>query len=252
MHKIIGSFTVFFLVLAILSCEDEKMREDALIAKGRALFHDTKFSSSGDQSCATCHPEGHTDNRKWHFPSIHDSTNGKPDSLKTLTLWDVVLTGPPYLWSGQIVGLDSVTRLYTNTIMGGDASPEEIEALVAYQKSLTAPGNPWLSDSGILTAAQQRGKRIYETKGYCSPCHPAPTGTNKGSKDIGLGGTFKTPGLVALYSKSNFFHNGSARALRDVIYFYIADPENKLRNGGFVINLSDQEIDDLIEYLRTF
>jgi cytochrome c peroxidase len=67
-----------------------------------------------------------------------------------------------------------------------------------------------------------------------------------------LGGTFKTPGLTALYSKKNFFHDGRAGSLRDVIYFYIADPENKLRNGGFVINLSDKEIDDLIEYLKTF
>lgn len=242
-----------FLSLSVLSgCEKEKIDEDAQIALGRELFRDLRLSASGDQSCATCHPEGHTDNRKWHFPAIHDSTDGIPDSLKTLTLWGIALTGPPYLWSGKNITLDSVTRLYTNTIMGGHATEEEIDALVAYQKSLIAPSNPWVQNDGDLNAEQKRGKRVYESKGYCSPCHPAPTGTNRGLKDIGSGGAFKTPGLIAMYSKSNFFHNGSAKTLRDVIYFYISDPQNKLRNAGFVINLTDSEIDDLIAYLRTF
>ena len=243
---------IFCLILMCISCDREKVKEDTQIAWGRVLFNDTKFSVNGDQSCATCHPEGHTDNRKWHFPAIHDSTGGIPDSLKTLTLWAVALTGPPYLWSGKNISLDSVTRLYTNEIMGGNATTEEIAALVAYQKSLVAPSNPWVNHDGELTTAQIRGKKIYETKGFCSPCHPAPIGTNGGTKDIGSGGAFKTPGLVAMYSKSNFFHNGSAKTLRDVIYFYIADPENKLRNDGFIVDLTDQEIDDLIEYLKTF
>ena len=243
---------VFICQLMLMGCDTEKITEDAQVALGRELFRDTRFSASGDQSCATCHPEGHTDNRKWHFPTIHDSDGGVPDSLKTLTLWGVALTGPPYLWSGKNITLDSVTRLYTNTIMGGNATDEEINALVAYQKSLTAPANPWVQTNGELNPAQKRGKRIYDTKGYCSPCHPAPTGTNKGSKDIGSGGTFKTPSLIAMYSKSFFFHDGRAHTLRDVIYFYIADPQNKLRNAGFVINLSESEIDDLIEYLKTF
>lgn len=243
----------FFLGLAVLAgCDNEKIAEDGQIALGRKLFRDTRFSANGDQSCATCHPEGHTDNRKWHFTAIHDSTGGVPDSLKTLTLWGIALTGPPYLWAGEMITLDSVTRLYTNTIMGGQATAKEIDALVAYQKSLVAPGNPWIQNDGDLNPAQQRGKRIYETKGYCSPCHPAPTGTNRGLKDIGSGGTFKTPGLIAMYSKSNFFHDGRAKTLRDVIYYYIADPQNKLRDAGFVINLNDGEIDDLIEYLKTF
>ncbi|MBL7996345.1 c-type cytochrome [bacterium] len=241
------------LILAFFSgCDKEKVSEDAQITLGRELFHDTRFSSSGEQSCATCHPDGHTDNRKWHFPAIHDSSSGKPDSLKTLTLWGIAQTGPPYLWSGRTTGLYEITKLYTDTIMGGLASHEELEALVAYQKSLVAPSNPWIRNDGELTMEQQRGKKIYETKGFCSPCHPAPTGTNGFVKDIGTGGFFKTPSLIAMYSKSDFFHDGRAKTLRDVIHFYIADPENKLRDHDFIINLSDQEISDLIEYLKSF
>ena len=238
-------------LLVWTGCDKEKIKEDPQITLGRELFNDLRFSTAGDQSCATCHPEGHTDNRKWHFPAIHDSTNGVPDSLKTLTLWGVAQTGPPYLWSGRNIDLFKVTQLYTDSIMGGHATNEEIEALVAYEKSLVAPSNPWIQNNGHLTASQERGKNIYETKGFCSPCHPAPLGTNGLIKDIGLGGFFKTPGLIAMYSKSNFFHNGSARTLKDVIYYYIADPEGKLGDHGFVINLTDKEIDDLIEYLKT-
>lgn len=250
MRNIVFIGTIFLILNTLTGCYNEKIDEDARIALGRSLFRATKFSIDGDLSCATCHPEGHTDNRKWHFPAIHDSTGGIPDSLKTLTLWGIALTGPPYLWSGKNITLDSVTRLYTNTIMGGQATEEEIDALVAYQKSLIAPGNPWIQNDGELNSAQIRGKRIYETKGYCSPCHPAPTGTNRGLKDIGSGGIFKTPGLIAMYSKSNFFHDGRAKTLRNAIYFYIANPT--LIAAGFDINLTDSEIDDLIEYLKTF
>lgn len=252
MQKTVFYGTIVIVLAFSTGCDKDKIREDAQIAFGRELFHDVKFSATGDQSCATCHPEGHSDNRKWHFPAIHDSSNGVPDSLKTLTLWGVALTGPPYLWSGINVELDSITRLYTNTIMGGHATEEEIEALVAYQKSLVAPSNPWIQSDGELNAAQKRGKKIYESKGYCSPCHPAPTGTNRGLKNIGTGGTFKTPGLIAMYAKSSFFHDGKAKSLRGVIDFYIADTGHELQNSGFVINLNDNEIDDLIEYLKTF
>lgn len=244
--------TIVLLLVSVSSCDKEKIREDAQIALGRELFHNNKFSASGDQSCATCHPNGHTDNRKWHFPAIHDSTNGIPDSLKTLTLWGIAQTGPPYLWSGRNTGLYEITKLYTDTIMGGQASSEEIEALVAYQKSLVASSNPWVQSDGKLTVEQERGKKIYETKGFCTPCHPAPTGTNGFIKDIGTGDSVKTPSLIAAYSKKDFFHDGRAKSLRDVVYFYIADPENKLRDHGFIVNLTEQEIDDLIDYLKTF
>ncbi len=235
----------------MIGCDKERIGEDPLVTRGRTLFSDPKFSTDGLTTCGTCHPGGHMDNLKWHFPAIHDSTNGVPDSLRTLTLWGVSETGPPYLWDASGKDLRNVTRLYTDTIMGGTASDDEIEALVAYQRSLVFPQNPWLPSGGTLTAQQERGKLVYETTGLCSPCHPLPTGTTGKPKDVGTGGLFKTPGLRNIVSQYPYFHDGRAATLRDVIDFYDADTSGALRAAGFDIRLSEQEKEDLVEFLKT-
>ncbi len=245
-------FYAFIICLLMLACDQDVVQESVLVERGRQLFNDPKFSISGTQSCATCHPEGNMDNRRWHFPAIHDSTAGVPDSFRTLTLWGVSETGPPYLWDASRNDLLSVTRLYTDTIMGGQATTDEIEALVAYQKSLRFPRNAWLASDGHLTPAQERGRVIYETKGFCTPCHPAPTGTTTKPKDVGTGGVFKTPGLRLMFSMGPYFHDGRARTLADVIAFYEADPSGILRQQGMEITLSAQEEADLIEYMKSF
>ncbi|MBX7151288.1 c-type cytochrome [bacterium] len=238
--------------LIYLACEKDEPREDPLVTRGRQLFNDTRLSRDNDQSCATCHPNGHMDHRRWHFSAIHGTTDGVPDSFRTLTLWGISETGPPYLWDVSRRDLHAVTRLYVDTIMGGTANEDDIEALVAYQNSLKFPVNPWRNADGSLTPAQQRGKIVYETNGFCSPCHPAPTGTTTKPKDIGTGLLVKTPGLRSLFSSGPYFHDGRFKTLREVIDFYIADPGGILHSSGFVINLTEQEKNDLIEYLRTF
>ena len=246
------SYVIFagVLLLGQLSCYKEAPQEDDLIAKGRELFRSVALSADGQTSCETCHPGGHMDNRKWHFPAIHDSTNGQPDSLRTLTLWGIAETGPPYLWNASRMDLHNVTRLYVDTIMGGSATDEEVEALVAYQKSLKFPKNPWRNTDGSLTDAQARGKRIYETKGFCTPCHPAPSGTTGKPKDIGTGGVFKTPGLRFMFEQGPYFHDGRSATLGDVIEFYKAS--SLLKSQGFDIQLSAEEKADLIEYMKSF
>ncbi len=227
----------------VSACDKERIQEDELVTKGRELFRDVKFSTNRDQSCETCHPNGHMDNRKWHFPAIHGFTNGKPDSLRTLTLWGVA-EQETYLWTNRRMTLAAITRLYADTIMGGGATNEEIAALVAYQRSLVFPKNPNLSSDGKLTPAQQRGKELYLTdiKGNCAPCHIPPVYSSPSPKNIGTGGTFKTSGIRAIYSMAPYFHDGRAKTLREVIDFYA---------GQLLVNLSPDEREDLVEYLKT-
>lgn len=239
------------VLTVLIACYAEAPTEDDLITTGRELFRDTRFSTSGSISCATCHPSGHMDNRRWHFASIHDSTNGQPDSLRTLTLWGIAETGPPYLWDASRTNLEEVTRLYTDTIMGGSATDEEIEALVAYQKSLVFPSNPNRQVDETLSDVQRKGKEVYETIGRCSPCHTLPTGTNGKPKNIGTGGIFKTPGLRSVYLQTAFFHDGRARSLKELVDFYDADTSGRLTQDGFVIDLTEEEKSDLIEFLKT-
>jgi cytochrome c peroxidase len=55
-------------------------------------------------------------------------------------------------------------------------------------------------------------------------------------------GKFKGPILRGLAARAPYFHNGSAGTLRDAVSFY---------NTRFDIKLSDQEITDLIAFLKT-
>jgi cytochrome c peroxidase len=55
-------------------------------------------------------------------------------------------------------------------------------------------------------------------------------------------GKLKAPQLRALPARAPYFHDGSARSLRDVVEFY---------NQRFSIQFSDQEKEDLINFLRT-
>lgn len=236
---------IMFCVTIFVACDKEQITEVAQITKGRDLFRSNQFSSDGQTSCATCHPDGHMDNRKWHFAAIHDTTAGIPDSFRTITLWGIAQSGAPYLWKNSFRSLESVTRLYTDTIMGGIATEDEIAALVAYQRSLIFPGNPNLANNGLLTEVQARGKSIFDDsrRGNCAPCHQAPTYGNPIPKNIYTGGTFRTIGLRGIYSMAPYFHNGSAKTLHDVIEHYAGN--------GLIAPLTPQERDDLVEYLKT-
>lgn len=55
-------------------------------------------------------------------------------------------------------------------------------------------------------------------------------------------GKFKGPILRGLAGRAPYFHNGSAATLLDVVNFY---------DTRFNLNLSDQDKDDLVAFLKT-
>ena len=46
------------LGLPPVSISDKKLQTEAKIKLGDQLFHDTRYSSTGDVSCSTCHERG--------------------------------------------------------------------------------------------------------------------------------------------------------------------------------------------------
>jgi cytochrome c peroxidase len=54
-------------------------------------------------------------------------------------------------------------------------------------------------------------------------------------------GKFKVPSLRGLAAHAPYFHNGSAATLLDVVNFY---------NERFTLNLSPQQKDDLVNFLK--
>jgi hypothetical protein len=106
--------------------------------------------------------------------------------------------------------------------------------------SLPAPLNIGLTDASRRTADLPlytlKNTSTGETVQTSDPGRALVTGK---WADIGK---FKGPILRGLAARAPYFHNGSAGTLRDAVNFY---------NTRFDIKLSDQEINDLIAFLKT-
>jgi cytochrome c peroxidase len=129
---------------------------------------------------------------------------------------------------------------------------EQVEDLLAYMVSLRPEPNPHRMPDGSLTEGAQRGKVIFENKAGCARCHPAPYFTDRKSYDVGAPTAtdpsikYDTPTLVEVFRTAPYLHDGRALTIRDVI-----TKHNPGDVHGHVSGLSPQEIDDLVEYVRS-
>lgn len=129
-------------------------------------------------------------------------------------------------------------------------------------------------DNSALTDSEKRGLEIFRGKANCTSCHKIESsyalytdnafhnlGLNDSNEDNGrmavTGLTinknqFKTPSLRNVSKTAPYMHNGQFAELTDVIDFYSDGPkeyakgvDRKLKK----LNLSEQEISDLVDFL---
>jgi cytochrome c peroxidase len=135
--------------------------------------------------------------------------------------------------------------------------------LVSYVRGLPSRPNRWRLPHGELTPAQERGKVFFVRSvdkfgkpipeaNRCSYCHSGPKGTNQKSFDVGTrkstdnSGILDTPQLTNITLTAPYLHDGSARTLEEIWTVY--NPDDK---HGRTNDLTKDELNDLIEYLRT-
>jgi cytochrome c peroxidase len=106
-----------------------------------------------------------------------------------------------------------------------------------------------------------RGRAIFNDKAKCASCHVPPTFTEPGwnlhtAQEIGIDdfqanrspdNRYRTEPLRALFDtqkihKGGFYHDGRFATLLDVVNHY---------DGFFDLGLTDQEKNNLIEYLKS-
>jgi len=139
-----------------------------------------------------------------------------------------------------------------------DRIKPKLAALLAYQLSLKTPRPP---EGAFNTEAAERGRSIFSTSANCASCHVAPLHTDAGlilhtAQEIGIDdfqamrspdGRYRTEPLRALWStdkihKGGFYHDGRFATLKDVVNHY---------DGHFKLRLSDEQKNDLVEYLKS-
>jgi cytochrome c peroxidase len=164
----------------------------------------------------------------------------------------------------------------------GEAIDEKTfsKALATFERTVVSNNSPfdrWLrGDAKAMTAQQVRGFRLFqdEKKGNCATCHAAPNFTDDGFHNIGLAshgtaqpdmgrflirpvpaakGAFKTPTLRDIELTAPYFHDGSAKTLRDVVEHYAKGGEVKtdLSANMKKIELTQQDKEDIVAFLAS-
>ena len=217
------------------------------LRRGERLFHDASFCYQGQFSCATCHPDDHIDGLAWDL---------EPDGLGWNRVDNRTLRGiaetDPFKWSGKNPDLETQCgpRIARFFFRSEGFNPEQLADLVAFLKSIPLPPNRYLSPDGRLTPAQKRGQAIFEVQ--CRSCHPGPYFTGHSIRPFGVPGPYDTvtafdvPQLNRIYESAPYLHNGRALSLEEIWTVFNASDTHGVTN-----NLGKDQLNDLIEYLKT-
>lgn len=230
------------------------------LRRGEILFNSASICFQGQFSCASCHPESHTTGLSW---DLEDDGLG---SLKNIKSFRGVAGTGPFRWQGEAltIGDDECGPTVTGAMRGETLSDRDLRALEAYVTNVPLLPNPYRDADGKLSAAAERGRAIFEGQASCDRCHSGPAltvakrrfvDTGEGRYDpleLGNGTTvyptqFDVPHLLGAWDSDPFLHDGRAKTLHEI--FTKHNPDDK---HGKTSGLTGQELNDLIEYVKSF
>ncbi len=210
--------------------------------RGEILFHDATICYQQWQSCASCHPDGRADGLSWDL--MNDGV-GNPKNTKAMLLAHQT---PPAMAEGVRMSAEEAVRSGIRHILFTNRPDEEAAAIDAYLKSLRPAPSPHLID-GRLSPAAERGQRLFESPRVgCAKCHPAPLYTDLKSHNVGSRSPiertdrFDTPTLLEVWRTAPYLHDGRYTTVKELLL----EGRHGLRRGQ---HLSEQEIDDLVEFV---
>jgi YVTN family beta-propeller protein len=200
------------------------------IVHGRRFFYGGFTSSHGDQSCATCHIFGDTDNLPWDLgdpaapfepppapnPLLLEGFDPEKGPMQTQTLRGMINTEPLH-WRGDRVDLSAFNGAFSS-LLGRDVLPDsQMTAFSDFVMPMTYPPNPnqflndSLRDAPAGTASARRGHVFFMNAnvdgGKCVDCHALPAGTNQlmiPDNALQADQDIKVPQLRNLYKKIGF------------------------------------------------
>ena len=224
-----------------------KQDKMSVVRRGEMIFHDGTNSFQHWLSCATCHPGGaRADGLNWDL--LNDGI-GNPKNTRSLLLSPKT---PPSMSRGVRASFKIASAAGFRFILFREPGASELEAIEEYLKSLQPDPSPYLVN-GKLSAKAQAGKKVFESaKAGCAVCHPAPLYTDLKLYDVGTRGEldradkFDTPTLVEAWRTAPYLHDGAAKTLREVVTTH-----NKKDKHGATSQLSKEQVDQLVEYLRS-
>ncbi|MCF7973876.1 MAG: c-type cytochrome [Phycisphaerae bacterium] len=217
-----------------------------VVRLGEMAFHDATFCYQQWQSCSSCHPDVRSDGVNWDL--LNDGIGNPKQSrslLYTHKTSPVMITGVRA--SAEIAITAGMTHIQFHQM-----TRERDNALNAYLKSLEPVPSPYLTQEGQLTESAKRGKTIFDGKAACVTCHKPPYYGDRSKHVLGLGSDddrnreFATPILIECWRTAPYMYDGRAVSIKDVITI-----DNKTNVHGNTKDLTEQEIEDLAEYIQS-
>lgn len=219
-------------------------KEWTIVRKGEFYFNDASICFQGWQTCASCHPgDGRVDGLNWDL--LNDGI-GNPKNTRSLLFSHKT---PPAMSLGIRETAYTAVRSGIKSILFTVQQEDVANSIDEYLKSLKPVPSPYLVN-GSLSKSASRGKKIFNQAG-CAECHPPPLFTNMKQYNVGTKGEFDkptdlfdTPTLIEVWRTAPYLHDGSAATLKELFTV-----RNKNNQHGVTGNLSDEQLNDLIEYI---
>lgn len=218
--------------------------------RGDAYYNDANYCFQKWLSCASCHPDGRVDALNWDL--LNDGM-GNPKNTRTM-LYSIYT--PPAMSLGiresaQVAIRSGMNKIQFHRLDEKDAG-EVFPAIEAYVSDMKPVPSPWRTRDGQLTAKAKEGEAIFQRAG-CVACHNGPYLTCMQQVDIGTatgidqGKPIDVPTLYEVWRTGPYFHDGRAATLHEAIV--LRNKAGDRNHQSF--NLTDPEIDALVEYIRS-
>ena len=232
---------------------------DAL-RRGERIFYTADYAFQGQFGCANCHLDSTIDGLQW---DLEPDGFGK-DIVDNRSLEDLAGT-EPFKWNGGNPDMPTECGPRTEKFFFRSQSfnQQQLTDLVTFVYSLPYRPNRYRSPNGELTSAQERGKAIFDRvkskngqpippTNQCGTCHSGPKYTSQQKFDVGTGKLtdrspiIDVPQLPNVAYSAPYLHDGSARTVEEI--WTVFNPKDQ---HGVTNDLTKDELNDLIEYLKT-
>ncbi len=258
---------------AVKVCQPAKSAE---WIRGKELFQSARqpMGSARWISCASCHPDGLTDQRVWQNPEgdrrtpnlfglahthpLHWSADRDEVQDFEYTIRGKLMRGRG-LFPGQLkTGKDFELTALDMHLSGKSA---DLDALALYTNSFHPRPSPHIAGPGKLSVEAERGKKLFFANEIgCATCHSGPYYSDSTLQkpfklhDVGTGGSprekmgnkYDTPTLISVYRTVPYLHDGRAKTLHEVLTTH-----NRGDRHGKTSHLKPGEIDDLVAFLKS-
>ena len=163
------------------------------LRRGEQTFYSAHYSFQGQISCSSCHIDSTFDGLQWNL-----EPNGFGRDIVDNKMLEDLRGTEPYKWNGGNPNIPTECGPRTEKYFWRSENYDDLQLadLALYIRSLPARPNRWRQPDGELTAAQERGKALFERTAdkfgkpipeanRCSFCHSGPKGTSQKSFEVG-------------------------------------------------------------------